>query len=99
MRYSSPLILVLLLFHSVLLPAATVKEKIIGSKNFTENIVLAEIATQLLRAKGSQARHKSNLGGSRILWTALTNGEIAAYPEYTGTLSREILAGEINADI
>ncbi len=69
-------------------------EKIIASKNFTENIILAEIATQVLDANGLKVRHKANLGGSRILWTALLTGEIAAYPEYTGTLRREMLAGK-----
>ncbi len=57
------------------------KESVIGSKNFTENIILAEIATQLIRATELNVSHKSNLGGSRILWTALQTGEIVAYPE------------------
>ena len=68
------------------------KELVIGSKNFTENIILAEIATQLVRALELNVSHKSNLGGSRILWTALRTGEIAAYPEYTGTLIKEIFS-------
>lgn len=68
------------------------KELVIGSKNFTENIILAEIATQLVRAIEIDVSHKSNLGGSRILWTALQTGEIAAYPEYTGTLNKEIFS-------
>ena len=93
MKLPGYLFVTLLVFHAMIAPASASEERIIGSKNFTENILLAEIATQLLRAEGTRARHKSNLGGSRILWTALTNGEIAAYPEYTGTLGREILAG------
>ena len=34
------------------------------------------------------------MGGTRILWNALLRGEIDIYPEYTGTITREILAGE-----
>ncbi|MFT5351041.1 MAG: osmoprotectant transport system permease protein [Gammaproteobacteria bacterium] len=68
------------------------KEIVIGSKNFTENIIVAEIATQLIRETGINVSHRSGLGGSRILWSALHAGEIAAYPEYTGTLKKEILS-------
>ncbi len=70
------------------------KNIIIGSKTFTENIILAEIATQLIREQGLSALHKSGLGGTRILWSALAAGEISAYPEYTGTLKQEIFSNQ-----
>ncbi len=70
-------------------------EKItIGSKNFTESIILGEMLTHLSRHAGTQAHHQSQLGGTSILWNALVKGEIDAYPEYTGTLLKEILAKE-----
>lgn len=70
----------------------------IGSKKFTESVILAEIATRLAAATGAHAVHRQELGGTRILWDALLTGEIDAYPEYTGTLMREILADEHLAD-
>ena len=64
---------------------------IVGSKKFTESVILGEIATQRLAASGIEARHQAQLGGTRILWSALLAGEIDAYPEYTGTLCEEVL--------
>jgi osmoprotectant transport system permease protein len=64
----------------------------IGSKQFTEGVILGEITAQLLEARGVGAEHRRELGGSRVLWGALLNGEIDIYPEYTGTLTQEILA-------
>jgi osmoprotectant transport system permease protein len=66
----------------------------VGSKKFTEGVILGEIVTQVLHAGGIDAVHRRELGGSRILWSALARGEIDIYPEYTGTLLHEILAGE-----
>jgi osmoprotectant transport system permease protein len=70
----------------------------VGSKAFSESIVLGEIATQLLAASGVDAVHRPALGGTRVLWEALRRGEIDVYPDYTGTLVREILAAERPAD-
>ena len=67
---------------------------VVGSKKFTESVILGEIATQLAAAAGARAEHRRELGGTRILWEALLRGDLDAYPEYTGTLRREILAGE-----
>ena len=65
---------------------------VIGSKKFTESIILGEIITQLVQTKGLLASHKKQLGGTRILWNALLAGEIDMYPDYTGTVMREILS-------
>jgi osmoprotectant transport system permease protein len=65
---------------------------IIGSKKFTESVILAEIATQIIEDSGVEVSHLSGLGGTRILWSALLAGEISAYPEYTGTLIQEIFS-------
>ena len=66
----------------------------IGSKSFTESVILGELAAQLSRHAGAQAEHRKQLGGTRILWNALLSGEIHVYPEYTGTLVHEILSHE-----
>ena len=69
-------------------PAATVK---VGSKKFTESVILSEAVVQLIRSAGGQADHRAELGGTTILWNALLAGEIDIYPEYTGTIGEEIL--------
>jgi osmoprotectant transport system permease protein len=66
----------------------------VGSKTFTESVILGEIVTQLARAGGARVQHRSGLGGTRLLWNALTSGAIDIYPEYTGTLIEEILHGD-----
>ncbi|MDH3402670.1 MAG: ABC transporter permease subunit [Acidobacteriota bacterium] len=65
----------------------------VGSKKFTESVVLGEMAAQLLRDRGFAVRHLRELGGTRLLWNALLAGEIDLYVEYTGTLHEEIFAG------
>jgi len=64
----------------------------VGSKKFTENVLLGWMGTHLLRAEGLTAVHREELGGARFLWEALRRGDIDAYPEYTGTLIQEILS-------
>ena len=66
----------------------------IGSKKFTENVILGEIASQLARLEDSDVQYLKEIGGTRILWNALIKGDIDIYPEYTGTIKEEILAGE-----
>ncbi|MDE2497569.1 MAG: hypothetical protein KGK35_07025, partial [Xanthomonadaceae bacterium] len=65
----------------------------VGSKNFTESVVLGEIARLAARENGVEVQHRQALGGTRILWRALEHGDIDAYPEYTGTLTHELLHG------
>lgn len=66
----------------------------IGSKAFTESVILAEMVAQLAANEGLEAVHLEGLGGTRILWEALRAGQIDVYPEYTGTMSEEIFAGQ-----
>ena len=63
----------------------------IGSKNFTESLLLAELLRLQAQQQGLDLQHRRALGGSAILWQALLEGDIDAYPEYTGTLRRELL--------
>ncbi|MCB9896708.1 MAG: ABC transporter permease subunit [Planctomycetes bacterium] len=58
----------------------------VGSKDFTENRILAEVLAQLLRAEtGLAVEVRDNLGGTLAVFAALRAGEIDLYPEYTGT--------------
>jgi osmoprotectant transport system permease protein len=58
----------------------------IGSKNFTEQLILAEMMARIIEVKtGYHVERKLNLGGTMICHEALLKGEIDMYPEYTGT--------------
>ncbi len=57
----------------------------VGSKNFTEQIVLGEIYSQALEAAGYDVSTDLNLGSEVVALKALENGEISGYPEYTST--------------
>ena len=64
----------------------------VGSKRFTESYVLAEIIRQQAdTAGGVPAVHQQGLGNTAIVLAALRAGSIDVYPEYTGTIAREIL--------
>ena len=71
----------------------------VGSKRFTESYILGEIVRQTLDEQGIAATHKAGLGNTGILVAALEAGEIDVYPEYTGTIVREILKRDGNASI
>ena len=58
----------------------------VGSKNFTEQVVLGEIIAQHLEHRLHQkVERKLNLGGTLLAHQALLAGEIDLYPEYSGT--------------
>ena len=57
-------------------------------------MILADLAARLAASTGAVVAHRQELGGTRLLWDALLANEIDIYPEYTGTLKREILANE-----
>jgi len=68
---------------------------VVGSKRFTESYILGEIVSQAVIAAGhDRVVLKSGLGNTGILLSALRSGEIDLYPEYTGTITREILKTE-----
>jgi osmoprotectant transport system permease protein len=66
----------------------------IGSKSFTESVVLGELAAGAAASAGAEVEHRHALGGTRVVWEALLRGDVDLYPEYTGTIAREILSGE-----
>ena len=57
----------------------------IGSKNFTEQFIVAELYAAALEAAGFKVERKINLGGTLVAHEALNSGAIDLYPEYTGT--------------
>jgi glycine betaine/choline ABC-type transport system substrate-binding protein len=63
----------------------------IGSKNFSEQVILGEIAAQGLEARGVSVDRRLNLGGTFVCHRAVTAGELDLYPEYTGTAFTAIL--------
>lgn len=64
----------------------------VGSKNFTEQLVLGEIVAQQIERKVHvPVDRKLNLGGTLLAHQALVNGEIDLYPEYTGTALTAVL--------
>jgi osmoprotectant transport system substrate-binding protein len=58
---------------------------IVGSKNFTEEYVLAQLYAQALKNAGLNATYKGSFGSTELAHVALTSGKITMYPEYTGT--------------
>jgi osmoprotectant transport system permease protein len=79
-------------------PAQAADPVKVGSKRFTESYVLGEIARQALELGGVSAEHLQGLGNTAILEQALSNGQIDVYPEYTGTIERELLKRNPPAD-
>lgn len=57
----------------------------VGSKNFTESFLMAEMYSLLLENAGFKVERKFNLGGTPVAQAALVKGEIDLYPEYTST--------------
>jgi osmoprotectant transport system permease protein len=89
------LLLVSLVHGCVPTTALAQKPKItVGSKSFTESVILGELLSHLAQNSGAQVQHRAELGGTQILWQALISGEIDAYVDYTGTIREEILAEE-----
>ena len=71
----------------------------IGSKNFTEQMILAELAAQLIETSTDLVvRRNLNLGGTMICHDALLAGEIDMYPEYTGTALLAILDSKVRPE-
>ena len=70
----------------------------VGSKNFTEQFVLAELYSQALEAAGVKVEKKLNLGGTLIAHKALEEKQIDLYPEYTGTILLAVLKEESMTD-
>src|ERR1700720_3351200 len=84
---SAAILFAIFAFCSVAQP----QQIVVGSKRFTESYVLGEIARIALQKAGFTVEHKQGMGGTIILWQALRGGDVQLYPEYTGTITEEIL--------
>ncbi|MCW2928283.1 MAG: hypothetical protein JWM86_2251 [Thermoleophilia bacterium] len=68
---------------------------VVGSKDFTESVVLAELYAQALEAQGHPVERRFNLGATAVADAALRRGEIDVYPEYTGTALVAVLGQKV----
>ena len=64
---------------------------VVGSKNFSEQVILGEIVALLLEERGLAVDRRLNLGGSFICHSAMESGQMDVYIEYTGTALTAIL--------
>lgn len=71
---------------------------VIASKPFAESMILGEMFTQLLAARGFRVEHRSGMGQTAVLHEALDVGGIDCYPEYTGTGYMAVLKHPTHAD-
>ncbi|MGB9362431.1 MAG: glycine betaine ABC transporter substrate-binding protein, partial [Candidatus Sulfotelmatobacter sp.] len=71
----------------------------IGSKNFTESLMLGEIMAQLIESRTPlKVDRRFYLAGSYICQQAILAGRIDIYPEYTGTALAAILKQKVGSD-
>jgi len=72
---------------ALLVIAACAKQKpvVVGSKNFTESVLLGEIVAQRLERAGCTVERKLDLGGTLVCDKAIAAGSLDVYPEYSGT--------------
>src|SRR5829696_5039904 len=68
----------------------------IGSKNFTEEFILGEIYAQALEAGGYKIRKRLDFGSELVTFKGVRDGELDAYPEYTGTALTTFFGVEAN---
>lgn len=68
-----------------------------GSKDFTENLVVAEVYSLALEDHGYKVERKANIGSS-LIHNSLKNDEIDVYPEYTGTGLLSVLGEDMQTD-
>jgi osmoprotectant transport system permease protein len=71
---------------------------VVGSKNFTEQVVLGELLAQAIEAEGLPVTRKLNLGGTFICDRALRSGDIDMYVEYSGTAVTAVFHEDVSHD-
>src|SRR5215210_679731 len=64
---------------------------VVGSKNFTESVILGELLAQKLESAGCKVERRLNMGGTFVADSAIRSGAIDAYVEYSGTALAAIL--------
>jgi osmoprotectant transport system permease protein len=71
---------------------------VVGSKNFTEQVILGELIAQALEAQGLTVNRKLNLGGTFVCDRALREGDLDVYVEYTGTAVSAVFHQDVPRD-
>jgi osmoprotectant transport system substrate-binding protein len=71
---------------------------VVGSKNFTESVILGELVAQKLEGAGCTAERKLNMGGTFVCDSAIGSGSLDAYVEYSGTALTAILKQPSSSD-
>ena len=69
---------------------------VVGSKNFTESVLLGEIIAQRLEKAGCAVERKLDLGGTLVCDRAIVAGALDVYPEYSGTALAAVLHAPTN---
>ncbi|HVG23034.1 MAG TPA: glycine betaine ABC transporter substrate-binding protein [Thermoanaerobaculia bacterium] len=75
----------------LLLAACAKKPVVVGSKNFTESVLLGELLAQKLERAGCTVERRLNMGGTFVCDSAIRSGAIHAYVEYSGTALTAVL--------
>ncbi len=70
---------------------ASLKPVKVGSKNFTEQLIIGEMIAQLIESQGIPVERKLDIAGIQLIHQSLVNGDIDIYPEYDGTALTAIL--------
>ena len=76
---------------ALLLASCAKKPLVVGSKNFTESVILGELVAQKLESSGCKVDRRLNLGGTLVCDAAMTAGSLDSYVEYSGTALTAIL--------
>ncbi len=75
------------------MPQGTSQRVTLGTKNFTESVIMGELYAQALSTNGYQVTLRKNVGPTEVIDEALQDGDIDGYPEYLG-VAATVLAGE-----
>ena len=87
-----------LLLLAASLSCSSGQSVVVGSKNFTEQVILGEMLAQLLESRGTPVDRRLNLGGTFICHQALVASDLDLYVEYSGTALTAILKEPVSHD-
>jgi osmoprotectant transport system permease protein len=88
----------ILMLAATLIPRERGASVVVGSKNFTEQVILGEMMAQVLESEGLHVERKLNLGGTFVCDRGLRSGDLDMYVEYTGTAVSAIFHENVARD-
>lgn len=97
-RDAAVLMLAAALFMSCGRESRSASPIVVGSKNFTESVLLGELLAQKLEKAGCRVERRLNMGGTFVCDAALSSGSLDAYVEYSGTALTAILKKPVDRD-